>query len=73
MDLRLRVGDVVLCEDFNEPGRAAYGTVVPPLDKHEVRQCKTTDLVVIELATGLRRISNGEEVIRRFTVAPVVS
>lgn len=61
----LRIGDAVLCEDLDRPGHALFGRVVAPLDKHEVRQCRSTKLVVIEFDKGRRRISDGEEVVWR--------
>ena len=61
--MNLHIGDIVLCEDFDQPGKTFYGREVAPIEKHEVRQCRTTKLVVIESPTGRRRVTDGEEVV----------
>lgn len=75
--MKYNVGEVVVFEDEirpTAPGAIHYGRIVGPEDKHEVRQCRTTGLVVVETFRGeyLRRVTDGETIHRRLSTDEVV-
>lgn len=70
--MELHVGDFVVCEDWirgETNDEVYYGRIVPPDNKHEVRQCRHANHVIVETIRGvyLRLVTDRNTVFRRLS------